>query len=63
MAAAPALLGDELALLSGAAVWRRRMGLAWAASLIALTIVVLLREATRKPLPYFVAGAGVSVQK
>jgi len=58
MAAAPALLRDEAALLADTGAWRRRLGIAWAGALVALTAIVLLREATRKPLPYFVNGGG-----
>jgi hypothetical protein len=61
MAAAPALLGDEAVLLADTGAWRRKLGLAWAGALLALTAIVLLREATRRPLPYFVNGSDVTV--
>lgn len=57
MAAAPALLASEAALRTGDGVWKRRLSVAWASSLVVLSVILLAREATRRPLPYFVTGS------
>jgi hypothetical protein len=58
MAAAPAVIRDEAALLADHGDWRRTFSIAWAGALVTLTAIVLLREATRSPLPYFVNSSG-----
>jgi hypothetical protein len=55
MAAAPALLGARTSVEAAPLwTWTRRVGLAWMLGVLALTAVVLLREATRRPLPFYV---------
>lgn len=70
MVAAPALLGDArcasgaeivsssavngVASSNSLALWTARFGVAWTTVLLALTVVLVVREATRHALPFFV---------